>query len=101
MAPQVNVDGTDRVAQAAPITPPTVGGTPVTRGMTDKDRHLLAMSWAFSALGVFALLAAIALGAALVFNAGFIGWLIGVAVMGLVIVVVIAAVNRYVLKPGH
>jgi hypothetical protein len=102
MTPQVDLNGTDRVAQtsAAPaLTAPAA--QPATEELTVKDRQGLAMAWAFSALGFFLLLGGLALGAALVFNAGFIGWLIGMGLMGLVIVAVIAAVNYYVLRPSH
>jgi len=79
----------------------TAHGTAATQELTAKDRQGLAMSWVFSSLGMFLLLGGLALGAALVFNVGFVGWLIGLGLMGLVMAVVIAAVNYYVLRPGR
>ncbi len=64
-----------------------------------KDRQGLAMGWAFSALGLFLLLAGLALGAAVIFNVGFVGWLIATALMAVVIVVVIATANYFVGRP--
>jgi hypothetical protein len=59
------------------------------------------MAWLGTALGMFLLLGGLVLGAALAFNVGFGGWLISLAVMELVIVAVIVAVNFYVLGPRH
>src|SRR5579862_8160541 len=64
--------------------------------LSAKDRQGLVMAWAFSSLGIFLLLDALALVAAAVFSAGFMGWLIGTGVMGLVMLVVIAAANAFV-----
>lgn len=82
----------DRVATPTPET---------TQELTYKDRQGLAMAWVFSALGMFLLLGGLALGAAVIFNVGFGGWLIGMALMGLVIVGVIVAVNAYILRPAR
>jgi hypothetical protein len=105
MTPQVNLNGTDRVTQTIPAPAPTSlaarSETSAAQELTAKDRQGLAMSWVFSLLGMFLLLGGLALGAAVVFNVGFVGWLISMALMGLVIVAVIAAVNYYVLRPGH
>ncbi len=77
----------------------TKSETPATQELSFKDRQGLAMSWVFGALGMFLVLGGLALGAAAVFNAGFVGWLITMGLMGLVIVAVIVAVNYYVLRP--
>jgi hypothetical protein len=104
MTPQVNLDGTERTAQAPYTTAlgpaPTAGRveTPALREPTFAERQGLAMSWVGIALGMFLLLGGLALWAAVALSAGFGGWLIGMAVMGAVIVVVIAAVN-YALRP--
>jgi hypothetical protein len=75
--------------------------TPAAQELTYKDRQGLAMGWAFSALGMFLLLGGLALGAAVIFQVGFVGWLIGMGLMGLVIVAVIAVSNYFVLQPGR
>jgi hypothetical protein len=82
----------DRVAEPTPAT---------SQELTYKDRQGIAMGWVFSALGMFLLLGGLALGAAVIFNVGFGGWLIGMALMGLVIVGVIVAVNAYILRPAR
>lgn len=66
-----------------------------------KDKQGLAMAWAFSALGLFLLLAGLALGAAIVFQVGFAGWLIACVLMAIVVVAVIAAANVLVLRPAR
>jgi hypothetical protein len=82
----------DRVAEPTPAT---------SQELTYKDRQGIAMGLVFSALGMFLLLGGLALGAAVIFNVGFGGWLIGMALMGLMIVGVIVAVNAYILKPAR
>jgi len=99
MTPQANLNGADRVAQT--ISAPARSETPATQELSAKDRQGLAMGWAFSALAMFLLLGGLALGAAVVFNAGFVGWLMSMALMGLVIVTVIAAANYYMLRPSR
>jgi hypothetical protein len=71
----------DRVAEPTPAT---------SQELTYKDRQGIAMGWVFSALG-----------AAVIFNVGFGGGLIGMALMELVIVGVIVVVNAYILRPAH
>jgi hypothetical protein len=105
MTPQVQLNGTDRVATpaAAPApTPPTdQKEAPAPRELTYAERQGLAMSWVGIALGMFLLLGGLALWAAVALQAGFGGWLLGMGVMGLVIVLVIVAVNVYVMRPRH
>jgi len=50
---------------------------------------------------MFLLLGGLALGAAVIFNVGFIGWLISMGLMGLVIVAVIVVSNYFVLQPAR
>jgi hypothetical protein len=47
------------------------------------------------------LLGGLALWAASVFSAGFGGWLISVAVMGVIVVAAIVAVSYFVIRPGR
>jgi hypothetical protein len=74
----------------------TVNETPAAQELSAKDRQAIVMTWAFGSLGLFLLLDSLALVAAAVFHAGFVGWLIGTGAMGLVMVVVIAAANSFV-----
>jgi hypothetical protein len=75
--------------------------TPTAQELSYKDRQGLAMAWAFSALGIYLLFGGLALGAAVIFNVGFGGWLIGMGLTGLMIVAVIVVVNFFVLRPGR
>jgi hypothetical protein len=70
---------------------------PVAQDLTFKERQGLAMSWVFSALGMFLLLGGLALGAAVVFQVGFVGWLVTMGLMALVMVAVIIAVSYFML----
>lgn len=111
MTPQVNLDGVDRVAQAAPT--PTTAPAPVLtplagrmetttpHELTVAERQGLAMSWLAITLGMFLLLSGLALGAALAFKVGFGGWLLGTGLMGLIILAAVVAVNVVVLRPGR
>src|SRR5689334_18044456 len=80
MTPMVNMDGQDRVAQAAPAPTPTMtaerAAVPAAQEPTYAERQGMAMGWVAITLGIFVLLAGLALWAAAVFNAGFAGWLI-------------------------
>ncbi len=69
--------------------------------MTEAERQGMAMGWIGMAFGIFLLLGALALWAAVALNAGFGGWLIGVAVLGLAMVAVAVAVAYYVVRPGR
>ncbi len=98
MTPQAKLDGTDRVAQTRPDTE---SSAPTPEQLSLAERQGLAMGWVFSALGMFLLLGSLALLAAWVFKAGFVGWLISMGLMGLVIVAVIVTVNYVVLRPAR
>jgi hypothetical protein len=76
-------------------------GTPAEQELSYKDRQGLAMAWAFSALGIYLLFGGLALGAAVIFNVGFVGWLIGMGLTGLMIVAVIVVVNIFVSGPAR
>jgi hypothetical protein len=82
----------DRVANPTPAT---------SQDLTYKDRHGSAMGWVFSALGMFLLLGGLALGASVIFSVGIAGWHICMALMGLVIIGVIVALNTYILTPAR
>ncbi len=102
MAPQLNVDETERVALVTPTaarapTPPARLMEP--HELTFAERQGLAMAWVGIALGMFLLLGGLALWAAVALHAGFVGWLIGLGVVGIVIVLVILAVNSFLLRP--
>jgi hypothetical protein len=59
------------------------------------------MGWVVIALGLFLLLGGLALWAASVLGAGFGGWLISMAIMGVVVVAAIFAVAVFVIKPAR
>ena len=100
MTPQVNLDGTDRVVQAAPTPAVPMFGAPAVRHeMTEVERQGMAMGWIGMALGIFVLLGGLALWAAVALSAGFGGWLIGIAVLGLGMALVVIAVGYFVLRP--
>jgi hypothetical protein len=101
MTPQVKLNGTNRVDDVGEVESATASKLADTQVLTEKDRQGLAMAWVFSALGFLLVLGGLALLAAWVFQAGFVGWLIGMALMGLVIVGVIVAVNNVVLRPAR
>lgn len=109
MIPQVNLNGKDTVAEAqAPST--TISASPPVTGrrepstpheLTFAERQGLAMGWIGIAFGMFLLLAGLALWAASALSAGFWGWLISVAVMGVIVVAAIVAVAYFVIRPGR
>ena len=104
MIPQTNLNGTERVAQMAapeapalePVAREAASATP--HQLTETERQGLAMSWVSIGLGMFLLFSGLALWAAWTFSAGFGGWLLGVAVTGLVILAIIVAINYLVLR---
>jgi hypothetical protein len=98
MTPQVKLDGTEQVAQVSP-TAETTGSA--AHKPTYGERQGIAMGWVSIALGIFLLLGGLALWAASVFSAGFGGWLISVAVMGVIVVAAIVAVSYFVIRPGR
>lgn len=102
MTPQVNLDGRDRVSPsptAAPMLPAERQEITVPRELTYAERQGLAMGWMALALGTFLLLGGLALWASVALSAGFGGWLISVAVMGVVTVAAIVAVSYFVIRP--
>ncbi len=109
MTPQVNLNGRDTVVEAqapsttVPTTPPVTRHTesPAPHELTYAERQGLAMGWIGIAFGLFLLLAGLALWAASALSAGFGGWLISVAVMGVIMVAAIVAVAYFVIRPGR
>ncbi len=97
MTPQVKFDGMDRVVEASPMRTES----PAPHKLTYGERQGLAMGWVVVALGIFLLLGGLALWAASVLSAGFGGWLISVAVLGVVMVVTVIAVSYFVIRPGR
>ena len=103
--PQVDLDGVNRVTQA-PLSidalpyPPGVGmEATAPHALTDAERQGLAMSGVGITLGMLLLLGGLALVAAVALHAGFGGWLLGMALVAVVMVAVILAVNYAVLRP--
>jgi hypothetical protein len=100
MLPHVNLDATDRIAETPPALPPTLAVAPAVRHeMTEAERQGMAMGWIGMALGIFILLGGLSLWAAAALNAGFAGWLVGIAVLGLGMALVTIAVGYFVLRP--
>jgi hypothetical protein len=103
MTPQTNLNGTDRMAEVPfPTTPTSVARqveTPMPGPLTDAERQRLAMSWVGITLGAILPLGALALWAAEVFGAGFLGWLLGMALLGLVMVAVVIVLDSALLRP--
>jgi hypothetical protein len=96
MMPQVK----DPVApESAPIGAQSASAGP--RKLTYGERQGIAMGWVVIALGLFLLLGGLALWAASVLSAGFVGWLISMAVIGVVIVMTIVAISYFVIRPGR
>lgn len=77
---------------------PPAGRAETPHPLTYAERQGLAMGWVGMALGIFLLLGGLALWAAWAFGAGFGAWLLAVGVMGLVMVVVVVAVNYIVMR---
>lgn len=98
MAPLTHLNEAERAAAAdgQPASTP-----PVPHELTFAERQGLAMGWVGMALGTLLLLGGLALWAAWAFSAGFGAWLLAVAVMGLVMIVVVVAVNYITLRPGR
>jgi hypothetical protein len=99
MTPQLHLDGRDRLMEEE-VPPVPASAAPTTpHAMTDVERQGLAMGWVSIALGLFLLFGGLALWSAVALNAGFIGWLIGMALIGLVIVATLSAVTYTVMRP--
>lgn len=109
MAPQVNLDGWERTTQTPPsLTETTATAAPLAtqapynrapRELTAAERQGFAMSWVAIGLGTFLLLGGLALWASAVFSAGFGGWLLSLAVMGIVMLATIIAGSYSVNRP--
>ncbi len=100
MTPQVKLDGTNQVAQAtAPQPARTESPTP--QKPTYGERQGIAMGWVTIALGLLLLFGGLALWAASELSAGFGGWLISIAVMGVLVVAAVVAVGYFVIRPGR
>ena len=110
MAPEVNLDGRDRATQAPPPVTEhmeTATRMPATaphheraaQELTIAERQGFAMSWVAIGLGTFLLLGGLALWASAVLSAGFGGWLVSLALMGVVMLATIIAGSYFVNRP--
>jgi hypothetical protein len=99
MTPQVHLDGREQVVEADRIPASSYSAPAAPHALTDAERQGLAMGWVSIGLGLFLLFGGLALWAAAALNAGFVGWLISMAVIGLVIVAVLYAVTYTVIRP--
>ncbi|HKT38638.1 MAG TPA: hypothetical protein VJR48_09720 [Ktedonobacterales bacterium] len=86
MMPQTHVNETER-----PMANGRVPSSPAISPMG--ERQTIAMSWAGLALAFLVVMAGISLGASVVFDMGFTGWLIGMGVMALVVAILAVAVS--------
>jgi hypothetical protein len=97
MTPQVHLD--ERIA-TEDATPATYTPAPtMPHALTDAERQGLAMGWVSIGLGLFLLFGGLALWAAVALHAGFAGWLVSMAVIGLVMVAVLYTVTYMVIRP--
>jgi hypothetical protein len=103
MTPQVQFNGVERVAQATPAPGAAPIGPPLAeaprRAMTEAERQGMAMGWIGMAFGIFLTLGLLALWAAVALHAGFAGWLVGMAVLGVAMAVVAVAIGYFLLRP--
>ena len=103
MTPQVQLNGREGMAQPPSAVGVAPLGTPQTADkrpyMTEAERHGMAMGWIGLAFGIFLMLGLLALWAAVALHAGFAGWLVGMGVLGLSMVVVAIAVGYFLLRP--
>lgn len=99
MAPQVQLDGRERVIDADSDRAPYASAPAAPHTLTDADRQGLAMAWVGLGLGMFLLFGGLALWAAVALNAGFAGWLEGMALIGVVVVAVLLTVTYTVIRP--
>jgi hypothetical protein len=100
MIPNVKLDTSDQMVPSAPATDRASERMwETSRALTYSERQGLMMSWVGIALGMFLLLGGLALWASAALGAGFIGWLVSLAVMGAVIVATIVAVSVFVIRP--
>ena len=107
MSPQVHLDEMSLEARTSSASTPasTVFTAPVEsnepRKLTYGERQGIAMGWVSIALGIFLLLGGLALWASVALSAGFGGWLISMAIMGVIMVATIAAVAYLVIRPNR
>jgi hypothetical protein len=99
MIPDMKLDTSNRTAPSAPITDRASERLGKYPALTFAERQGLMMSWVGIALGMFLLLGGLALWASVALGAGFAGWLVSLAVMGVVIVATIVAVSVFVIRP--
>ncbi|HEX6543282.1 MAG TPA: hypothetical protein VF040_16115 [Ktedonobacterales bacterium] len=100
MTPQMKLAERDSKTQVAEVEAEQAEQAK-SKAPTYGERQGLAMGWVTIALGTFLLFAGLALWAAAVLNAGFGGWLLGVAVLGVIMVAAIIAVGYFVIRPGR
>lgn len=101
MTPQAQLNGRERIVDADGAPAPTYATPATPRTLTDAERQGIAMGWVSIALGLFLVFGGLALWAAVALNAGFGGWLVSMAVIGLVIVAVLVGVTYTVIRPRH
>ncbi|HEV2235527.1 MAG TPA: hypothetical protein VGR57_02600 [Ktedonobacterales bacterium] len=99
MTPQVQLDGRERIVEADSTLTPTHAAVATPRALTDAERQGLAMGWVSIALGMFLLFGGLALWAAIALNAGFVGWLVSMGIIGVAIAAVLVAVAYIVIRP--
>jgi hypothetical protein len=99
MTPQVQLDARERIVEADSTAAPTPAAVATPRALTDAERQGLAMGWVSIGLGMFLLFGGLALWASVALNAGFVGWLVSMGIIGVVIVAVLVAVTYTVIQP--
>jgi hypothetical protein len=99
MTPQVELDKRERVVEAD--TAPSSGYVvrPAPHELTSAERQGLAMGWVSIVFGLFLLFGGLALWAAVALHAGFVGWLVSMALLGIVLVAALVAVSYTVIRP--
>lgn len=109
MTPQTQLDGRGPAAPAPSAETPVFTPTGERGRSQDREPHELtfaerqglAMGWLSVALGIFLLFGGLALWASVALSAGFGGWLISMAVMGVIVVAAIVAVAYFVIRPSR
>ncbi|HKW23077.1 MAG TPA: hypothetical protein VJO13_16955 [Ktedonobacterales bacterium] len=100
MTPQVKLNGSDPIAHVSTASPVRAESQEPHKP-TYGERQGIAMGWVAIALGIFLLFGGLALWAASVLSAGFGGWLISIAVMGVIVVATVVAVSYFVIRPAR
>ena len=107
MTPQTQLDGRGPAAPAPSTDTPIFTPTAERRRnrepheLTFAERQGLAMGWLSVALGIYLLLGGLALWASVALSAGCGGWLISMAVMGVIVVAAILVIAYFVIRPGR